>query len=285
GCADSALPAAGADLSAAFGSAPLGFDDTFSSFAASDSPGGGFRPERGRGGRRGGHRGGHGHGGPGGGFMGGFHHDFLGGPGGGGRPFDFRLGDGCSFAAGTGLVTCASTRHGLDVLRTFRFETAAGAVQPAPDSTTDKVTLHASVSGSTTRRDGVAAVVNHTSDRVVTGLAKGSTQRTVNGTSSGTETLTGTNAGGAFTATREVGDATVGLVVPVQSGRPSYPTAGTVTRTMRASLTQGGATTTRSRQEVITFDGSATASLVITQDGVTRTCTVPLPHGRPTCSS
>ncbi|HWK89591.1 MAG TPA: hypothetical protein VNP72_06330, partial [Longimicrobium sp.] len=155
----------------------------------------------------------------------------------------------------------------------------------APDSTTDRVTSHATVSGTTTRRDGVTAMVDHSGDRVVTGLAKGSTQRTVNGTSAGSETLSGSNDAGAFTATRVLGDTTVALVVPVQSGRPSYPTGGTVTRSMRATLTRGGTTTTRSRREVITFDGSATASLVITEDGVTRTCTVPLPHGRPTCSS
>ena len=42
--------------------------------------------------------------------------------------------------------------------------------------------------------------------------------------------------------------------------------------------------TTKERREVVTYNGTATASLVITQDGTTKTCTLPLPHGKPSCS-
>jgi hypothetical protein len=45
----------------------------------------------------------------------------------------------------------------------------------------------------------------------------------------------------------------------------------------------GAAPATTQRREVITFDGSAIAKMVVTKDGVTRNCTIPLPHGRPTC--
>jgi hypothetical protein len=126
--------------------------------------------------------------------------------------------------------------------------------------------------------------VNSSSDRTVSGLAVGSTQRTVNGTSRGQESTTGTNADGAFTATRLVGDTTSNLVIPVESGRPTYPTAGTVIRSMHATYTVGGTTTTHDRREVITYNGSATANITITQDGTTKSCTLPLPHGRPDCS-
>ena len=40
---------------------------------------------------------------------------------------------------------------------------------------------------------------------------------------------------------------------------------------------------TTARREVITFDGSAVAKMVLTTDGTTQSCTIPLPHGRPTC--
>jgi hypothetical protein len=81
-----------------------------------------------------------------------------------------------------------------------------------------------------------------------------------------------------------MGDATSGLVVPIDAGRPTYPTAGSVTRSMKVVVTYDGKSpTTSSRSEVITYDGSATAKLVITQDGVVKNCTVPLPHGRPSC--
>jgi hypothetical protein len=54
---------------------------------------------------------------------------------------------------------------------------------------------------------------------------------------------------------------------------------------MSATVTKdGSAPSTSSRSEVITYDGSATAKVVITHDGVTKNCTKPLPHGRLTCA-
>jgi hypothetical protein len=107
----------------------------------------------------------------------------------------------------------------------------------------------------------------------------------VNGASSSNEVTTGTSSRGSFTATRVAGDTTQGLVVPVAtSGAATYPTAGTVIRSMRATLAYAGGTPASAvRREVLTYDGSATAKLVITEDGTTRSCTVALPRGRPVC--
>ena len=122
-------------------------------------------------------------------------------------------------------------------------------------------------------------------DRTVSGLASTSTQRTVNGTSAGTEATTGKDSAGTFSVARVIGDTTAGIVIPIASGKPSYPTAGSVIRSMRATITYTGKTpTTASRREVVTYDGSATAKLVITRDGVTKNCTIALPRGRPACS-
>jgi hypothetical protein len=130
--------------------------------------------------------------------------------------------------------------------------------------------------------------VNNASDQTVTGLAQGSTQRTVNAASRGQESTTGTSSRGAFTASRTVGDTTRGLVVPVRtagSTSPTYPTAGTVIRSMQATLAfQGQSQVTASRREVVTYDGSATAKVTITENGTTRTCTRPLPRGPLSCS-
>jgi hypothetical protein len=279
------------DVDAAFLSAPAGFAATSSSFAG-DAAGGdssGYR-HGGRGHGRRGHGGRHGGHGPNGlrhgfDFMGGgLRLDFMGGPHGGrGRPFDFSNPSGNCTAAG-GVTTCTNTHRGLTFTRTFAFTTASGAAQTAFDSTTNTVKARTTVSGTTTRRDSVTAVVSHASDQTVSGLARGSTQRTVSGTSAGTENLSGKDSAGvAFTAARTIGDTIVGIVIPVQSGRPSYPTAGTVTRSLRVSVTSAGTTRSSSRREVITYDGSATAKLVITRDGTTKTCTLPLPHGRPVC--
>ena len=78
-----------------------------------------------------------------------------------------------------------------------------------------------------------------------------------------------------------VNDTTAGIIIPIADGRPTYPTAGRVSRNMTSSVTIGTATTSHSRSEIVTFDGSATAKLVITQDGVTKNCTIPLPKGKP----
>ncbi len=124
------------------------------------------------------------------------------------------------------------------------------------------------------------------SDRAVTGLASASTQRTVNGTSSGTESTSGTLSDSTtFTATRVMGDTTTGLVIPVKTGSGVYPTAGIVIRSTKASVTvAGGTTKSTARREVVTYDGSSTAKVVIVQNDTTRTCTMPLPRGRLSCS-
>jgi hypothetical protein len=188
------------------------------------------------------------------------------------------------FASSTGVVTCGPvTQRGLTVLVTASIKKADGTAQAKIDSLTNSVTAHSEVSGTVTHRDSATSAISHKSDRVVTGLAVGSTQRTVDGTSVGTETTTGTTDAGAFTAVRTVNDTTAGIIVPIANGRPTYPTAGRVSRNMGVAITIAGATTTHSRTEVVTYDGTATATVVITQDGTTKNCTMALPRGKLVC--
>ena len=269
-------------LGSAFTSAPAGFNEVASSVAPGDAGGLPWQPERGRGGP----------GGPGmGGFMGGnMDNNFLGGiaAGRGADRGPFAIGDAsnCVFSAATGDVTCAPvTRGGLTVTRILTFKTANGTAQATHDSTTNSARTRMTANGTVQRRDSVTATVANSSDRTVTGLAVGSTLRTVNGTAQGTENSSGkARDGKAFTAIRTMGDTTSGLKIPVENGRPTYPTAGTVIRSMKVIMTVDGTARTSTRREVITYNGSATASLVITHDGTTKTCTLPLPFGRPTCS-
>jgi hypothetical protein len=312
-----------AALTGAFATVPVGFGDLTSSFvgaSAASVPGAGFWLG---GGRQGGMdrsslMGGGleaNFSGEGEGFGRGFGNR---GPFGGGLPCTG------TFNASTGRVTCAAeTKNGLTITRSAQYKDAAGAVQQAFDSTTtNSVNSQSSVTGTVTYTpdssrsnrgpgggggrgpcwgDGRGAgglllgdtativsattSVNNTSDRTVTGLAKGSTQRTVNGSSRGQESTTGTSSRGKFTATRVAGDTTTGVIVPVVADGKSYPTAGTVVRTMQASLTyEGQAATTVTRREVVTYDGTATAKVVITENGTTRNCTRPLPRGPLACS-
>lgn len=267
-------------MASAFSATPAGFSNLSSSYSTSGVEGA-FMPSMERG--RGGH--GPGFGGPGFGlgFMGGG----LDGPfvGDGLHPFHHDDAN-CTFAAATGVTCTDTTRDGLIVKRVSKYTTAAGTVQQAIDSTTNTVTTTVTVSGTATRREG-SSVVNETSTQTVTGLAKGSAQRTVNASSKGSENTTGTSPQGAFTAARTAGDTVTGVVIPAATTTNThpYPTAGTVIRSMSATVTiSGQAATTTTRREVVTYDGSATAKVVITQNGTTQNCTLPLPHGHLTCS-
>jgi hypothetical protein len=314
-----------AALSGAFSTVPVGFGELSSSYvgtSASSVPQAGFWLGGGREGgmERGSLMGGGlaaNYSGEGEGFGRGFGNR---GPFGGGLPCT-----GTFNASTGRVVCAAETRNGLTINRSAQYKDAAGAVQQAFDSTTtNSVNIQSSVSGTVTytpdsdREEGdrnrgpggrkgpcwgdgrgagglllgdtativsATTTVNNASDRTVTGLAKGSTQRTTNGTSKGQESTTGTSSRGKFTATRVVGDTTTGLVIPISTTGPTYPTAGTVIRSMQASLAyEGQAATTLTRREVVTYDGSATAKVVITENGTTKSCTRPLPRGPLTCS-
>lgn len=295
-CGDSTGPNTGSlDLSPAYSTVTLGFENVASTFNGG-MPGEPWAPEP-MGGMDG--MGGHHMGGPrmGGGPMdgglmgGGLGPMFLGGFG-----FDFghgRHGDdhlntaNCSFNASSGRVECAAeTRNGLTIVRSAAYSDASGTPQSAFDSlTTNTINTRITVSGTVTRRDSAVSTVSNSSDRTVTGLAKGSTQRTINGTSAGRETTVGKDSLGTFTAVRTVGDTTKNVVIPAPSAGspPPFPSSGTVIRAMQATVTWASRSQSTSRREVITYNGSATANLVITQDGVTKNCTISLPRGRPVC--
>jgi hypothetical protein len=254
----------------------------------------------------------------GGGFMGGglgahFLGDDIGPDHRHGRFGDDGLEGSCAFNAASGRVECqAVVHHGLTIVRSASYLDAAGAVQQARDTaTTNTINTLTTVTGTAvfdgrrghhddddapdnsddgddSRSAGSGRADTTTialaSDRTVTGLASGSTARTVNARSSGIETTKGSDSTGHFTIVRIAGDTTTALRIPFTSTGPSYPTAGSIVRAMQATLTYDGATPAITRRrEVITFDGSAVAKLVVTQDGTTRNCTIPLPHGRPSC--
>lgn len=322
-CADLATnPGAAAtrDLTAAFTAAPVATADLSSSYVgggamqAGDSTGWMGHGREAHGPGAGGMMGG----GLGAEFLGGIGFAGMGGHRG---PFGAPACAG-TFNAATGRVECttATLRNGLTVVKSIAYANAAGAVQQAFDSaTTNTVNVRVAVRGTVTLtpdsarrerghgrggmgmdRDGehgfgrlfgdtasivsASTTVQNASDRTVSGLASGSTQRTVNGSSAGTETTTGTSSRGAFTVVRLAGDTTKGVIVPVSTTAPTYPTAGTVVRAMKVTLTYAGSAAQEvSRREVVTYDGTATAKITITENGVTKSCTRALPRGALTC--
>lgn len=301
-CSDPNNSSLDESLIGAFTSVPTGFSTAPTTFTAGGDSA--WRPD-GRGGRgpmgSPGPMGERGHKGPGGGHGGILGHFLMGGglgnpffgggfgPKMGHRPYgDALLSGTCPFDAASGRVVCEPVTHrGLTITRSAAYRDANGNVQSAFDSlTTNAINTRVSIAGTVTRRDSAVTTVQGSGDRTVSGLAPGSTQRTVNGTSSGTERTVGSNDKGNYTAERVVGDTAQGIIIPVSTDTRAYPTAGTVIRSMRVTVTyQGEDPVTSSRREVITYDGSATAKIVITQDGQTRNCTLPLPHGRISCET
>jgi hypothetical protein len=286
-------------LEAAFQSVPVGFSSTQSSYGAEAEGTGPFFPaaqDGGMGPGRGRGRGNEYALGRGFGPMIGFglRADFLGGRGlgwlfGRGRHGDPDVNDNpttCTFNATSGRVECLpfTGPRGLTIVRSIAFADAAGVVQSAFDTlTTDRINTRVSVTGRITRRDSAVTDVDHSSDRTVRGVARSSTARLVDGVASGRESTTGSDSSGTFTLLRVANDTISGIVIPkLETGR-TYPTAGSIVRTMQVSRTRRGVTKTLSRREVLTYDGSATAKLVVTQGERTKTCSIPLPFGRPTC--
>lgn len=295
-CSEVNVPSDAALLGPAFQTIPAGFSANSNSFDASGDAGEGFMPRDlvgigfhgGPGGEGKGERGhGFGDGGIRGLLMGGgLGPEFKGlvgfGKGKGRGPFgSFNLPATCTFASATGVVTCPETeKHGLKVNVSFAFKDTAGAAQAKFDTTsTNSVNVKTTVAGSKTHRDGAATTtVDHSSDRTVLGLAPGKTSRTINGTAKGTETTEGTREGVDFTAERVASDTTANLVIPIVDGKPTIPSSGVVIRNMKVTITKEGAdAVTRSRREKVTFDGTNVIKIEITQDGVTKNCTMTLP--------
>lgn len=300
GCADSQDQGDLGSLTPAFQSIPLAFDNNEHSFASPNGEvplwGPDFNVKRGPGLDKRGPKNdvgfGRGHGLP---FImgGGLGDLFIGGGWGikfGKRPFgNPMLYGNCPFDAASGRLVCDPVlRSGLTINRSAAYADANGTVQSAFDSaTTDVINVRVSVTGAISRRDSAKSDVQHGSDRTVSGLKPGSTQRTVNGTAAGQESTTGTKDGKAFTALRVVGDTITNVVVPVPASSTdrTYPTSGTVVRAMQVTVTfDGESPRSSSRREVVTYDGTNTAKVVITHDGVTKNCTLPLPKGRLVCS-
>lgn len=196
-----------------------------------------------------------------------------------------RIDDSCTFATPT--LTCTATRAGLAVSTVYTITgTDRQPQSKVDDATTTSVSTVTTVKGTTTRgRDGeVTATVDNTSSRSVTGMEPSSANRTVNGKSSSKEVSNGTTREGAkFTSTREATDETKNLVIPNGTGAQSFPKSGTVTRSMTVTVKIDDKTTTKSRSETITYDGTSTAKIEINDNGAKKVCTMTLPRSKPVC--
>jgi hypothetical protein len=83
---------------------------------------------------------------------------------------------------------------------------------------------------------------------------------------------------------RDASETTTNVVIPTVDRRKAIPTSGTVIREFTVTITKGDeAPVTRTRREEITFTGTNVINVKITQDGVTRNCTITLPRRKLVC--
>ena len=191
--------------------------------------------------------------------------------------------DQCAYVADVGRVVCApATRNGLTFTRSIAFLDAAGQPQPRRDSTTASVNTQVGVKG-TTSSDRGTLTVDRSSSLTVSGLRRGATTHTLNGSESGTTTRTFTMQDVTATATESFTAATKDVVVPVPQSRGSWPLSGTATRSSTLTVTRGTTTRTMTWSEQVTFTGTSVVNVTITRDGVTRTCTRDLATRTSTC--
>jgi hypothetical protein len=208
----------------------------------------------------------------------------------------------CSFDATTKWTTCGpSTQNGLTVTRQMQFLDGSGTAQQRPDTSTRSMKSKTTVTGTLTMTaptgtgtpttgtpttgtpaTGTPATgtttVNRSSEETVTGLGPSSTQRVVNGTATGSEDSQGTDTRGTMTVKRTYADTTTGMTFPaVFNLLNPFPTAGTVVRNVKSSVTlNGGTPKDYTAREEKTFAAGGKLTVKTTVNGQTRTCVIQL---------
>lgn len=189
--------------------------------------------------------------------------------------------DGCSFNSGTSMFVCPSTTiNGITFSRSFQLLDAAGSPQSEYSrATTAAVRTVSDVSGRITlTTNGVTTTIDLTShdDATLSGLLTG--VHVLNGNSTGNAAINGAGLNHNIATTSSV----TNLELPRHGSGSRYPKSGTVAT--QAVVTAPGLSSTTTA--TLTFNGSSTATLVVTALGITRTCQIDLSenHAAPVCS-
>ena len=193
---------------------------------------------------------------------------------------------GCVYSPTSQRIECpAVTRNGLTFTRSIAYYDANGAAQSARNADTRSANTRIDVTGTTTTPRGSLTVVR-ASNLTVAGLGAGATTHTLNGLETGTTSGTLTTDRGSATMTETSASKTENVVVPVPATAGSWPLSGTTTRSGTTTATRAATNESRtsSWSEKVTWNGTSTVTVVVTRDGVTKTCTRNLATSRATCS-
>jgi hypothetical protein len=174
----------------------------------------------------------------------------------------------CPFDATAQRNVCApSTRGPFTTTRSYRFAGADGTAQPQFGPTTVSANQRWTLAGDLARenaRERISVAMARTRDVTLSGLDNRQVQVTIDGTGTQTRERSRFAVGAATERSYEMSASQriVGVVVPT-TGTDRWPTAGTITREFTSTWTGPNGTRTVTRTATITFDGSATATLVV----------------------
>lgn len=176
------------------------------------------------------------------------------------------IGENCTYDASAGRYTCAVTLdNGLSISRSFTLF-SGGAPQQGYDAlTTDSVQFESSLSG-TVVRPNFTRTVSHAREATLSGLGGTETQRTFNGTGTGSVDAQYTGDRGTRTYTATSSDTIASVVFPVPQSPETFPLSGSIIHNVAGTQTaEGGRTVSRSvsRRVVVTFNGTATVPMTV----------------------
>lgn len=190
--------------------------------------------------------------------------------------------DACTYSPAEGRAFCAPvTRNGLTITRSIGWYDAAGKPQARRDSATRSMNTQIGVKGTVTREGGTTTV-DRSSSLTVSGLGRGATTHTLNGSETGALSSTFTTSRGTASSQERFTVATKDVVVPVEV-RNRWPLSGTTSRTSTMTATRGPVTRTSTTSHTVVFDGTSTPTVTVVRDGVTRSCTADLAAHRLSC--
>lgn len=188
--------------------------------------------------------------------------------------------DNCAFNAGTQMFVCPSTTvNGITFSRSFQLLDASGAPQSSfSRGSTAAVRTITDVDGVITTTTGANTVtidVKAHQDATLSGLLTGT--HVLNATGTGNAEVSGGGLNHSVATTQTI----TNLELPRRDSDTPYPKSGTIATQVVVTGSGLSHTTTTT----LTFDGSSTATLVITTGGLTRTCAIDLTRKNPpSCS-
>lgn len=189
---------------------------------------------------------------------------------------------GCTLLDGRRVCSGGPADGTLTQTRSFAFYDANGALQAAFDpTTTASINVQMTLNGTITRPQ-MSSTITRARNMTLSGLAGAETQRTWNGTGTGTQNSTATGERGTRTYSGISDDTTTNVVFSLPRSEHPWPESGTIVHRMSATATFEGArseTRTFARRAMVTFNGTAIVSLQVG----TRNCTLNLQTRAVTC--